>query len=121
MTTKTTTTNTPKPAAMLRAYLRAEVADDVDEGSLELPRSYVSKNGLVYVHSRSLLAWARDQYGADVSQRDVQAALRKLGLTVRATALPTLGKSVGFYVGKPKGVSLRGVPVRDRRKAKAAA
>jgi hypothetical protein len=73
------------------------------------------------VHSRQVLDWARREYGDDVGQRDVQAALRSLSLTVRATALPTLGKSVGFYVGRPKGVSLRGVPVRDRRKAKASA
>jgi hypothetical protein len=27
--------------------------------------------------------------------------------------VPGTGKTVGFYNGKPKGVSLRGLPVRD--------
>jgi hypothetical protein len=68
-----------------------------------------------------MLAWARREHGRQITQRDVQAALRSLGLIVRATALPGLGKSVGFYTGKPKRVSLKGVPVRDRRRGGKAA
>jgi hypothetical protein len=35
-----------------------------------------------------------------------------LGLSVRAVAVPGTGRSAGYYVGKPKGLSLRGLPVR---------
>jgi hypothetical protein len=48
MSTTTTTTTLPKPATLLRAYLQAEVRGDLDEGSLELPRPYVSRSGLVH-------------------------------------------------------------------------
>ncbi len=43
----------------------------------------------------------------------MQAALRGLGLGVRAVAVPGTGKSAGYYTGKPKGLSLRGLPVRE--------
>ena len=44
----------------------------------------------------------------------MQAALRGLGLTIRAAAVPGTGRSAGYYTDTPKGVTLRGLPVRDR-------
>jgi hypothetical protein len=121
-TSKTRRTRTAKPkpalnpAAALAAYLKAQATAD-EVGTVELPKPYVTVNGRVYVHSRHMLAWAKREYGKQITQRDVQQALLRLGLIVRATALPGLGRSVGFYTGvKPKGVSLKGVPVRDRRR-----
>jgi hypothetical protein len=120
-TRKTPKTALPKPAALLRAYLLSH-ADEREVGTVEQPCPYVSTNGRVYVHSRHLLAWARGEYGEEVSQRDVQAALRSLGMSVRAMALPGLGKSAGFYTAASvKGLSLRSVPIRLRPRAKASA
>jgi hypothetical protein len=59
--------------------------------------------------------WAKREHGKAISQADVEAALRSLGLSVRTTALPGLEKTVGMYQGNPK-VKLTGVPVRNRRR-----
>ena len=116
MATATTKKVTPAddPKAALTAYLKAKVTAD-EVGTVEAPAPYITKAGRVYVHSRSMLAWARGEYGKHVTQRDVQAALRSLGLTVRATAMPGLGRSVGFYTAAraPRGVSVKGLPVRE--------
>lgn len=88
----------PTLAQTSRAGVHEASADQV--GTVEQPKPYLTVNGRLYVHSRHMLAWARREHGKAITQRDVQAALR-LGLTVRATALPGLGRSVGFYTGKP--------------------
>jgi hypothetical protein len=104
------------PAGALRAYLEAEASTD-QVGTVALPKPYVTKGGRVYVHSRSMTRWAKRELGKQVEQRDVQAALRSLGLAVRTTTLPGQVKTVGMYQGKPKGVSFKGLPVRDRRRS----
>jgi hypothetical protein len=115
-TTKTTAIANPK--ATLAAYLKAEVTS-TEVGTVELPAPYVTKTGRLYVHSRSMTKWAKANVGRKVEQADVQAALRGLGLSVRATAMPGTGKSVGFYTdAKVKGLSVKGLPVRDLRASK---
>jgi hypothetical protein len=111
-TTATTTTGITDPKKTLAAYLKAEASTD-QVGSVELPAPHVTKAGNLYVHSRHMTAWAKKNVDRKVEQADVQAALRSLGLSVRAAAMPGIGKSVGFYTGRPKGVSLRGLPVRE--------
>jgi hypothetical protein len=51
--------------------LKAEASTD-QVGTIALPKPHVSKGGRVYVHSRSMLAWARREHGKQVTQADVQ-------------------------------------------------
>jgi hypothetical protein len=112
MSKTTKTTDIADPKATLAAYLKAEVTS-TEVGTVELPAPYVTKTGRLYVHSRHMTKWAKAKVDRKIEQSDVQRALRSLGLSVRAVAMPGLGKSVGFYTGKPKGVSLKGLPVRE--------
>jgi hypothetical protein len=120
MSKSTTTTRRPRtakaeaPVLSKRAiaeYLKAEATTD-EVGTVEAPAPYIRPDGRVFIHSRSMLAWARAKHGNAVTQRDVQKVLRDAGLTVRARPLPGIGKSVGFYIGKPKGVKLTGITRR---------
>jgi hypothetical protein len=112
MSKTTKTTDIADPKATLAAYLKAEVTS-TEVGTVELPAPYLTKAGNLHVHSRHMTKWAKAKVDRKVEQADVQRALRSLGLKVRAVAMPGLGKSAGFYVGKPKGVSLKGLPVRE--------
>lgn len=109
------------PKALVAEYLAAEASAD-DVGSFEFPTPFVSKDGTIRIHSRHLHRWAKKRYGRKVEQKDVQAALRSLGMPVKPRAIPGFEKALGFYTGKPKGVSVKGLPVRERaRKAEVAA
>ena len=70
----------PPAKTVLRQYVLAE-ASETEVGTVKSPRPYLSWKGTVYAHSRDMLRWAQNQHGKQVSQRDVQAALRSLGLT----------------------------------------
>jgi hypothetical protein len=106
------------PKAFVAAYLAAEASAD-DVGTFEFPTPFVTEDGTIRIHSRHLLRWAKKQKGGSkVEKSDVQAALRSLGMPVKPRAIPGFEKALGFYTGKPKGVSVKGLPVRKRRAAK---
>ena len=109
---KVKTTPATDPANALRLYLEEQASVD-GIGTAEKPAPWISASGKVYVHSRSMLAWAQKAMGRHVTKADVQKALRELGLQVRPATFAGTKKGLGFYQGVPKGVSLKGLPVRS--------
>lgn len=97
--------------AELNSYLKAEVSE-TGVGTPEFPQPYVNANGRLFIHTRHLTRWAKGH-----TATDVQTTLRELGFVHRATVVPGFeGKRSAFYVspkgGVPKGVTVKGLPVR---------
>jgi hypothetical protein len=109
------------PAAMLSEYLLAEASED-KIGTANLPAPYVTDEGRVFVHTRSVLKWAQGRDKA-ISKDDVSKALRDLGLKGPAVRpLPGKGVNVAFRSAvKPKGVKLQDVARRAKKAAPAQA
>jgi hypothetical protein len=88
----------PKPAVeVLADYLAERNAPEFDTDN-EL-RPYVNVNGKLFMHSEDWLAWLVAN-GMPASKSQAAKPLRELGLTVRATPIPTRDYAKGFYTGE---------------------
>lgn len=87
----------PKPAAeLVNEYLAARNAPEFDTDN-EL-RPYVNGSGKVFIHSVDWREWLTAQ-GIEATKAQAALPLRELGLTVRATPIPTRDYAKGFYTG----------------------
>jgi hypothetical protein len=98
--------------ATLVRYLKARVSDTFDPENPARP--YINTSGRLFVHSSDWREWLVDN-GLAPSKSEAAKPLRDLGMSVKATPLPGLGRALGFYIGDtlPKGTEK--LPRREGR------
>jgi hypothetical protein len=112
----------PKAAELISAYLAANVKQG-EVGTADLPAPFVNEDGRVFIHTRGLWEWMDAEHGPGIKKSQAEGVLREAGFTGPAVRpLPGLGVNVAFRNAvKPKGVSIKDLPVREKAPKAAAA